>query len=30
MTEFGGYAHEDFIIDTPVVSAEEAIRLQVR
>ena len=29
LTEFGGYAHEDFIIDTPVVTAEEAARLQV-
>ena len=29
LTEFSGYANEDFIIETPVVSAEEALRLQV-
>jgi len=28
LTEFSGYSNEDFIIKTPVVSAEEALRLQ--
>ena len=24
LTEFGGYSHEDFVIETPVLSSEEA------
>jgi trafficking kinesin-binding protein 1 len=29
LTEFGGYAHEDFLIQTPVLDPEEIVKLRL-